>query len=144
MGTAVRFAGIMEPEQLASAYASATCMIFPSRSELWGRVVNEALSYGCPVIISNRCGCFPELIAPGGKGMSFVAGDVDGMYLFTKAVPTTFANVTAMALRCIEIVGRYTLRHAAGMLLHGIKTVSRTKKRFMQVLSMSAPSIRRR
>ena len=35
-------------------------------------------------------------------------------------------------------------RHAAGMLLHGIKTVSGTKKRFMQVLSMSAPSIRRR
>ena len=144
LGTAVRFAGAMEPEQLALAYAGATCMILPSSSEPWGLVVNEALSYGCPAIVSDRCGCFPELIAPGGTGMSFVSGDVEGLYACMKAAPTTFVDVTATALRSIEIVGRYLPRHAAAMMLYGIETVSRKKKRFMQVLSMSAPTTQRR
>ena len=128
LGTAVRFSGAMEPDQLASAYASATCMILPSVSEAWGLVVNEALSYGCPVIVSDRCGCIPELIAPGGTGMSFVSGDVDALYGCMKAAPAIFSDVTLTALRCIEIVGQYTPRHAAARMLHGIETVSRTKK----------------
>ena len=112
LGTAVRFAGAMEPEQLALTYAGATCMILPGSSEPWELVVNEALSYGCPAIVSDRCGCFPEL-----------------------------ADVTTTTLRSIEIVGRYMPRHAATMMLYGIETVSRKKKRLMQVLSMSASSI---
>ena len=128
LDTAVRFAGAMEPDQLASAYASATCMILPSRSEPWGLVVNEALSYGCPVIVSDRCGCLPELIAPGGTGMSFVSGDANGLHDCMKAAPAIFSDVTATALRCIEIVGRHTPRHAAARMLQGIETVSRTKK----------------
>ena len=141
LGTAVRFAGAMEPEQLALTYAGATCMILPGSSEPWELVVNEALSYGCPAIVNDRCGCFPELIAPGGTGMSFISGDVEGLYACMKAAPTTFADVTTTTLRSIEIVGRYMPRHAATMMLYGIETVSRKKKRLMQVLSMSASSI---
>ena len=40
-----------------------------STTEQWGLVVNEAIASGLPVIISNRCGCAPELV--NGNGFTF-------------------------------------------------------------------------
>jgi glycosyltransferase involved in cell wall biosynthesis len=128
LNTAVRFAGTMGPEELASAYASATCLVLPSSSEPWGLVINEALSYGCPVLISNRCGCLPELVAPGGTGLSFTSGDADDLYRCMQIAPEAFSDVTKTALRCMEIIGRYTPRYAATTMLKGIKTISRTNR----------------
>jgi len=42
--------------------------------------------------------------------------------------PRTFSDVTQTANRCLEIIGRYTPRHAATIMLKGIKTLSRTDK----------------
>jgi glycosyltransferase involved in cell wall biosynthesis len=36
--------------------------VLPSISENWGLVVNEAQHAGLPVIVSDRCGCVPELV----------------------------------------------------------------------------------
>ncbi len=127
LAAAVHFAGTMAPDQLASAYASATCLILPSSSEPWGLVINEALSYGCPVLISDRCGCLPELVAPGGTGLSFTAGDSDDLYRCMRAAPDLFSDVGRTARRCLDIIGRYTPRHAAATMLKGIKTVSGLK-----------------
>ena len=40
-----------------------------STSEQWGLVVNEAIASSLPVVVSNRCGCAPELI--NGNGFTF-------------------------------------------------------------------------
>ena len=40
-----------------------------STVEQWGLVVNEAIAAGLPVIVSNRCGCAPELV--NGNGFTF-------------------------------------------------------------------------
>ena len=37
-----------------------------STTEQWGLVVNEAIASRLPVIVSNRCGCVPELVADNG------------------------------------------------------------------------------
>uniref|UniRef100_UPI0018F874B6 glycosyltransferase n=1 Tax=Cronobacter malonaticus TaxID=413503 RepID=UPI0018F874B6 len=38
------------------------CFILPSLSEPWGLVVEEALTLGLPVIVSNHVGCDSDLI----------------------------------------------------------------------------------
>jgi glycosyltransferase involved in cell wall biosynthesis len=43
--------------------------VHASTSEQWGLVVNEAIASGLPVIVSNRCGCAPELV--NGNGFFF-------------------------------------------------------------------------
>ena len=45
----VRFLGAMSGEQLASAYRSADCFVFPSLTDTFGLVVIEALACGVPV-----------------------------------------------------------------------------------------------
>jgi 1,2-diacylglycerol 3-alpha-glucosyltransferase len=50
-------------------YALANAFVHASTSEQWGLVVNEAIASGLPVIVSNRCGCTPELVK--GNGFTF-------------------------------------------------------------------------
>ncbi len=52
----VAFAGILEGEELARAYASGDCMVFPSTTDTFGNVVLEAQASGLPVIVSDQGG----------------------------------------------------------------------------------------
>jgi glycosyltransferase involved in cell wall biosynthesis len=45
--------------------------VLPSRDEHWGLVVNEAMTCGLPVIVSDVCGCVDDLVLPERNGMIF-------------------------------------------------------------------------
>jgi 1,2-diacylglycerol 3-alpha-glucosyltransferase len=49
-------------------YQNASCFILPSQFEPWGLVVNEAMSASLPIILSESCGCFPDLLLDNGFG----------------------------------------------------------------------------
>ena len=51
--------------------ALSNVLVLPSRSEPWGLVVNEAMACGLPVLVSNRCGCVPDLVHDGQNGFVF-------------------------------------------------------------------------
>ena len=56
------FAGFINQSTIAQAYVAADALVLPSDArETWGLVVNEANACGCPAIISNQCGCAPDL-----------------------------------------------------------------------------------
>ena len=76
----VRFMGYLSSEQLAPVYALATVFILASAySEQWGLVVNEAMAAGLPVLVSNICGCVPDLVVEGITGYSFDPTNEDGL-----------------------------------------------------------------
>ena len=54
--------------------ALASVLVLPSTSEPWGLVVNEAMACGLPVLVSNRCGCVPDLVHDGQNGFVFDPG----------------------------------------------------------------------
>jgi glycosyltransferase involved in cell wall biosynthesis len=55
-GRPIAFTGLIEGENLAAAYASADCMVFPSCTDTFGNVVLEAQASGLPVIVTDRGG----------------------------------------------------------------------------------------
>ena len=59
----VVFAGFLDQNEVGRGYAVADVMVLPSIHETWGLVVNEAMNFGCPVIVSDRVGCAPDLVA---------------------------------------------------------------------------------
>jgi 1,2-diacylglycerol 3-alpha-glucosyltransferase len=58
----IRFPGFVQKQDLPPYYAFADALVFPTHSDTWGFVVNEAMACGCPVIASNVAGCVPDLI----------------------------------------------------------------------------------
>jgi glycosyltransferase involved in cell wall biosynthesis len=52
----VRFEGHQDIDELIDSYAATDTLVLPSTEEVWGLVVNEALSAGLSVVVSDRCG----------------------------------------------------------------------------------------
>src|SRR5882724_963512 len=65
----VHLPGFKPYDELPVYYALANAFVHASTTEQWGLVVNEAIASGLPVIVSERCGCVPELI--NGNGFTF-------------------------------------------------------------------------
>jgi glycosyltransferase involved in cell wall biosynthesis len=65
----VHLPGFQPYDQLPVYYALAKAFVHASTTEQWGLVVNEAIASGLPVIVSERCGCVPELVK--GNGFTF-------------------------------------------------------------------------
>ena len=120
----VVFPGAMQDDALQKEYLRATALVLPSRSEPWGLVVNEALHHGCPVIVSDRCGCVPELVAGSPCGIVVPAGDASALTQALAEAPDVFADRRATALRCLEKIAPYSPGAAAAAILAAARTIS--------------------
>ncbi|MDH6083764.1 glycosyltransferase family 4 protein [Umezakia ovalisporum] len=67
----VHLPGFLQQNELLPYFAHASCFIHTSIQEQWGLVVNEAMAAGLPVLVSNRCGCYEDLIIEGVNGFGF-------------------------------------------------------------------------
>jgi glycosyltransferase involved in cell wall biosynthesis len=75
-GPDVHLAGFLDQSELPAAYVAADVFCLPSvRHETWGLVVNEALNFGLPVVVSDKVGCAADLVREGWNGFVVSAGD---------------------------------------------------------------------
>lgn len=56
-------------------YRMGDVFVLPSKSETWGLSINEAMACERPVIVSDQCGCVPDLIVQGETGFIFQSGN---------------------------------------------------------------------
>lgn len=67
----IHLTGFLQQHEQLPYFAHAGCFIHASTHEQWGLVVNEAMAAGLPVLVSNRCGCFEDLVLEGVNGFGF-------------------------------------------------------------------------
>jgi glycosyltransferase involved in cell wall biosynthesis len=72
----IQLVGFAQREHLAAYYALADAFVFPTHTDTWGLVVNEAMACGLPVISSAAAGCVADLVESGWNGRVVSAGDV--------------------------------------------------------------------
>jgi glycosyltransferase involved in cell wall biosynthesis len=63
----IRFSGFVQRDDLANYYGLADCLVFPTQSDPWGLVVNEAMACGLPVICGRPAGCAADLVKSNGR-----------------------------------------------------------------------------
>lgn len=74
----VHMVGFKNQSELSTYYAIADVFVLPSTiGETWGLVVNEAMCFQLPVIVSDRLGCGPDLVKHNKNGFVFPVGDID-------------------------------------------------------------------
>ena len=60
--------GFLQGEALLEAYAAADIFVLLSKRETWGIVVNEAMAFGLPLVLSEGVGAAVDLLLPGENG----------------------------------------------------------------------------
>ena len=58
----VHFVGFKKKEELKKYYSAADLFVLPTREDIWGLVINEAMAYGLPIITTDKCIAGIELV----------------------------------------------------------------------------------
>lgn len=58
----IRFLGFQDQRRIAAFYDLADVFVLASHREPWGLAVNEAMNGACAVVVSDQCGCAPDLV----------------------------------------------------------------------------------
>lgn len=67
----VQLPGFRQYEELPGYYGLAAAFVHPSKVDQWGLVVNEAAAAGLPLLVSEACGCAPDLVRESENGWTF-------------------------------------------------------------------------
>jgi glycosyltransferase involved in cell wall biosynthesis len=106
---AVVMPGFRDYDELPVFYGLAGAFIHASTTEQWGLVVNEALASRLPVIVSNRCGCAPELVEAGRNGFTFNPYETEELVgLMLQVASMTTDERASMGHVSGEIISRWT------------------------------------
>ena len=109
--------GFIQYSELPAYHGLAGAFVLASTSEQWGLVVNEAMAAGLPVLVSDRCGCAPDLVESGGNGFVFDPGDEGDLAGRMGEISRDKPARAAMAARSRWIIRRWsTGRFARGLL----------------------------
>jgi glycosyltransferase involved in cell wall biosynthesis len=107
----VHFLGFQKKDVLAKYYKASDVFVLPTREDIWGLVINEALAYGLPTITTDRCVAGLELIEDGINGYVVPVEDADALAEKIQAVLAS--DLEQMGKAALEKVRPYTLENMA-------------------------------
>jgi len=112
----IHLAGFAQREHLPAYYALADALVFPTHTDRWGLVVNEAMACGLPVISSAAAGCVADLVESGWNGRVVSAGDVGQLASAMNELACDATLRSLMGRRSRERIQQYSPEAwAAGM-----------------------------
>lgn len=107
----VHFVGFLKKDALAEYYRAADLFALPTRTDVWGLVINESMAQGLPVITTDRCVAGLELIRSGENGYITPVDDQDAL---DEAIRRTLeGNSGAMGAAALETIRSYTIENMA-------------------------------
>lgn len=115
--------GFIQKEELPFYYALADCFVLPSTSEPWGLVVSEAMACGLPVLVSNRCGCYPDIVHDGENGFSFDPFEEEELIEFMKNITQGKYNLESMGKASLKIIKEFTPDKSAKIIKNAILSI---------------------
>ena len=107
----VHFVGFKKKDALEEYYKAADLLVLPTKSDVWGLVINEAMAQGLPVITTDKCVAGVELVENGVNG-SIVP--VDDKAALTHAINTALTqDYRKMGEASLEKIRPYTIENMA-------------------------------
>ena len=72
----VHFVEFKTKQELHQYYMASDLFVLPTREDIWGLVIHEAMSFGLPIITTKKCIAGTELVKDGENGYLVEADDV--------------------------------------------------------------------
>lgn len=113
LGDNVHFVGFQSKDELKEYYLASDIFVLPTREDVWGLVINEAMAYGLPVITTDKCIAGLELVQDCKNG--FIVPTEDHVELVEK-INVILSNTDVyrrMSQKSLEIIREYTIEKMA-------------------------------
>jgi glycosyltransferase involved in cell wall biosynthesis len=123
----VSFTGFLSRAEIARAYAAADVFALASREhETWGFVVNEAMSFGLPVLASDKVGCAADLVLNGETGLVAPHDDVAAFASALERLVESAPLRSRLGRAGRERIGRWSYDAAATAIVEAVARAVRT------------------
>lgn len=104
----IHLTGFLQQDEMLPYFAHAGCLIHASTHEQWGLVVNEAMAAGLPLLVSNRCGCYEDLLLEGVNGFGFDPENQQQLTELMLKVSSGVVNLHAMGQASLQHIQKYS------------------------------------
>lgn len=110
--TNIHFLNFQNQTEMPGIYRLGDVFVLPSSGpgETWGLAVNEAMASGCPVIVSDKCGCAVDLVKYGENGFVFKSRDVEDLAVKMKSMLDR-AVVKRMGEHSKQVIKQWTMQN---------------------------------
>lgn len=115
----ILFPGYQSGADKTAWYAAADLFVFPTLHDPWGLVVNEAMAFGLPIIVTDAAGCIPDLLRDNGSVVP--AGDVEALAEALSQLLSDEALRHEMGRRSRGIIAPYTVEFACRTFVQAIQ-----------------------
>jgi glycosyltransferase involved in cell wall biosynthesis len=107
----VHFAGFKRRAELSVYYTAADVFVLPTREDIWGLVINEALAHALPVITTDRCVAGLELVAKNSCGRIVPVDAPEALAEAIKEVLLNGQQSRSMAEAALSTMNEYTIEN---------------------------------
>jgi len=114
------FTGYADDERKVKLYTAADVFVLPSYVDPWGLVVNEAMMFGLPVIVSAGAGA-SEMVK--GNGFVVAPGDIDALKNVLGVILQDDELRKAMSIKSKSIIKEYSIEKACVKIVEAIKSL---------------------
>jgi glycosyltransferase involved in cell wall biosynthesis len=117
--------GFVNQSQLGRYFRAADVFVLPSQFDTWGLVVNEAMHFGLPCLVSDRVGCHPDLIVSGKTGFVFPYNQAQALRERMEWCLNHSGELKGMGQNAREHIQGFTSERAAQRLTQAILKTAR-------------------
>ena len=109
----VYFVDFKVKKEIAKYYSVADIFVLPTREDIWGLVINEAMAYGLPVITTDKCIAGLELIKDGENGYLVTAEDHEKLLEAINKLINDEQLISKMQVNNLLKIRKYTIEEMA-------------------------------
>lgn len=115
--------GFVNQSMLGKYYVLSDLMVLPSFKETWGLVVNEAMEYGLPCIVSDRVGCREDLVIPGETGYIIPSDDAEALAGVLAEIADDPEKLKPLSARSAEHIRNFSSDRAVEGIRKGLHVI---------------------
>ncbi|MCG8403895.1 MAG: glycosyltransferase family 4 protein [Phycisphaerales bacterium] len=113
--------GFLNQSQLGNYYSLADLHVLPSVYESWGLVVNEAMYFGLPAVVTDRVGCGEDLAIPYQTGFIIPNNDAEALGRHIQELVGNPALLKKMKEQAAHHIRQYSMDGAVEGIVEGCR-----------------------
>lgn len=120
----VYITGFLNQTEISRGYIAGDLLVLPSDYEPWGLVVNEAMNFKLPIVVSDRVGCGPDLVRSGENGYVFPNGSTECLEKILRKLARNPGCLRALGRRSFEMIQGWGLEQTADGVARAVVAVA--------------------